>query len=88
MERSCITKKNRYATQYLAEDVLIELWTKNEYHQGHAPIAVYRCDDCGDFHLTSKGPMNPRLAEAIRSKGMSLAKEANRWVDKLKGKSR
>lgn len=84
MKSTCITKKNQYPTQELAEEVLIELWTKNDYHTGQAPIAVYRCEDCGSFHLTSKGEMNPVLAKNISDKQHSIRKEASRWLDKFK----
>jgi hypothetical protein len=47
---------------------------------------VYRCDDCGLYHLTSKGPMNDRLAQYLSSSKLKLNKEANRWLDKFKNK--
>lgn len=86
MKSKCITKKTQYATQQSAEDVLIDLWIRNDYNEGHAPIAIYKCDECGDFHFTSHGPMNERLAKAITSNRMKIEKEASRWADKWKGK--
>lgn len=70
----------------MAEEALLDLWTKNEYVPGHAPITIYKCEDCREFHLTSRGPMNERLCEAIKSGKIKLQREANRWVNRLKKK--
>jgi hypothetical protein len=82
----CSTGKKVYDTQLIAEDVLIDLWTRFDYVQNHAPVSVYRCDDCGYYHLTSKGPMNDRLSAYLSSNKLKLNKEANRWLDKFKKK--
>ncbi len=70
----------------MAEDLLIELWSKNEYSPNSAPVAIYKCDDCGLYHLTSRGPMNPKLSDAIRSGKIKLQREGNKWLDKLNKK--
>jgi hypothetical protein len=84
MNIRCVTGKKVYGSENIAEDVLIELWTRNDYVQNHAPVAVYKCDDCGFYHLTSRGPMNDRLAEYLSSNKHKLNKEAARWLDKFK----
>jgi len=73
-----------YASQRLAEDELIEAWTRYDYPAGTGPIAVYLCEDCGHYHFTSKGPMNEGLQEAIASGRIQRQKEADRWSDKWK----
>ncbi|HEY0740990.1 MAG TPA: hypothetical protein VGD40_05980, partial [Chryseosolibacter sp.] len=82
--RSCPTGKIVYASTSIAEDVLIELWSKNDYHAASAPVAIYQCDDCGFYHLTSRGPMNEKLSAAIASGQIKRQREANRWEDKFK----
>jgi hypothetical protein len=84
--RSCPTGKIVYGSVAIAEDVLIELWSKNEYNPVSAPVGVYQCDDCGFFHLTSKGVMNPKLSEAIASGKIKRQREAGRWEEKFKKK--
>lgn len=84
--KACITGKKIYLTQGVAEDVLIDTQSKFEFTSGNGPIAVYRCDDCGYYHLTSRGPMNERLAKFISDGKLNLQKEANRWLDKFKYK--
>jgi hypothetical protein len=84
MTDRCISGKKLFVSQPLAEDVLIELWTRNEYVTGHAPIAVYKCDDCGYYHLTSREPMNEKLAGFLSDNKLKHHREANKWLDKFK----
>jgi hypothetical protein len=84
MSSNCVSGKKSFQTQMLAEDVLIELWSKNNYSANNAPIAVYRCDDCGLFHLTSRGQMNERLAAYLSGNKFKLDREAAKWSDKFK----
>jgi hypothetical protein len=84
MNSRCISGKRQFSSEQLAEDVLVELWSKNDYVQNHAPIAVYKCDDCGLYHLTSRGPMSQKLSDYLKSSKINLDKEANKWLDKLK----
>lgn len=85
MER-CSSGKRIYPSQEVAEEVLIESWTRYNYADGHGPVAVYQCEDCGRFHLTSRGPMNEKLSRAISDGKVSRQKEANKWAEKLKRK--
>jgi hypothetical protein len=75
-----------FATQIMAEDALLDLWMKNEYTPGHAPVTIYKCEDCGEFHLTSKGQMNEKLSEAVKNGKVKLHREAKRWEHKWKRK--
>jgi hypothetical protein len=83
MER-CVSGKRMYPSQEIAEDVLIESWIRFEYAEGSGPVAVYQCDDCGRFHLTSQGPMNEKLAEALSKGIIRRQREARNWADKFK----
>jgi len=80
----CPTGKRVYATESLAEDALIDAHSRHQY-TGSGPIAIYRCEDCGYYHFTSKGEMNKRLAEQIASGKIKRQQEANQWMNKLKG---
>jgi hypothetical protein len=80
----CVTGKRMYPTAQMAEDALIEAWVKNDYPAGKGPIAIYKCDDCGNYHLTSSGTINPALSSFINDGKLKLRKEANYWLDKFK----
>ena len=80
----CISGKRVYSSEQIAEEVLIEAWTRYDYNGDRGPIAVYKCDDCGQYHLTSRGPMNEKLANALADGKISQQKEARRWEDKFR----
>lgn len=82
----CISHKKVYASRELAEDALIEVRTQYEYGTHKGPVAVYQCDDCGYFHLTSRGPVNERLEREMTSGKIKKEKEAIRWMEKIKRK--
>ena len=82
--KPCISNKKMYSTLDLAEDALLEARMRFDYPPNRGPIAVYQCDDCGCFHLTSKGKMNEKLAQQLANGKIKLQKEANHWLGKLK----
>jgi hypothetical protein len=86
--KPCSSNKKIYLSRELAEDALIEARTKFDFAPNRGPITVYQCEDCGFFHLTSKGKMNERLAKHIGEGKIDLQKEANRWLDKLKHRNK
>jgi hypothetical protein len=82
----CPTHKKTYSTEPIAEDALIQAWITYHYAQGNGPVGVYKCDECGFYHLTSKGPMNKKLSDMIASGEIKKLKEAGSWLDKIKRK--
>ncbi len=82
----CASGKRVYVSTALAEEALIEAHIHFDYRSGGGPISVYTCDDCGYHHLTSRGPVNERLAKAQADGTISKQKEAARWQGKFKGR--
>ena len=80
----CVTNKKIYPTREIAEEALIGAHIRFNYASQDGPIAVYQCEDCGRYHLTSRGPMNAKLAEQLASGKIKLQKEADQWSDKFK----
>ena len=76
----CSTGKKVYETLQTAEDALIDAYVK--FNRG--PIAVYKCDDCGYYHLTSKGAMNKKLSSHLAAGKIKQQQDANAWLDRLK----
>ncbi len=83
---TCISGKKLYQTYNLAVDALIEARIRFDFKPGSGPIAVYLCEDCGQYHLTSKGKMNETLEKEISKGKIKLQKEASRWMDKFKNR--
>ena len=82
----CITGKRVYQSEQIAEEVLIEAWTRYNYKTDQGPVAVYKSDDCGQYHLTSRGPMNAKLASALAEGKISKQKQARQWEEKFRRK--
>lgn len=83
---TCVTHKKIYTSKEIAEEALIGAHVRFHYSSGGGPVAVYQCDDCGHYHLTSRGPMNEKLASLLSSGKIKLQKEADRWESKWKKK--
>jgi len=79
----CVTHKKMYTSRESAEDALIDARIKFNYSKGGGPVAVYKCEDCGHYHLTSTGTMNERLSKFLAEGKVKLHKEADYWLDKL-----
>ncbi len=80
----CVSNKKVYPSKEIAEDALIEARTQFDYKIGSGPVAVYQCEDCGNFHLTSSGPMNQKLDQLTKDGKIQRQKEANQWLNKMK----
>jgi hypothetical protein len=81
---TCVTNKKMYPSAEIAEEALIEARTQYDFGQREGPRAIYRCEDCGAYHLTSKGEVNEKLKQYLATGKISLHKEANHWMSKIK----
>lgn len=68
-----------YPSEDIAVDALIEARTHFEFKPNQGPVAVYLCDDCSHYHLTSQGNMNARLAQYLKDGTLKRMKEASNW---------
>lgn len=82
--KKCPSGKRGYVSEQLAEEALLGAHIHFEYRRGTGPVSFYRCDDCGDFHLTSTGTMNQALADAMASGRLKREQDAKRWEDKFR----
>ena len=73
--------KRAYFSESIAIDALIEARTRFE---SNTATTVYLCDDCGQWHLTSRGELHPDLARQIQDKNFNREKEAHHWQKKMK----
>ncbi len=70
----------------LAEDALIDAWIRNNHSPGNGPVNVYQCEDCGNFHFTSKGEMNERLKEEWNKGSIARSRRAFDFERKIKNR--
>lgn len=73
--------KRQYETEELAVEALIGSRIR---FQGSTAIAVYQCQDCGYWHLTSQGSIHPRLEEALKTGKIDREREISYWERKLR----
>lgn len=79
----CSTGKKSFQTESIAEEALLSAWTMYNYPPDKGPIAIYVCDECGTYHFTSKGTMNPKLSAMLADGTLTRQKDANAWLDKI-----
>jgi len=82
----CISGKRAFQSYESAVEALIAARTKFNYRDGNGPITVYRCDECGLYHLTSQGPMNESLKKRLNDGSIDRQKQAEHWEQRLKRK--
>jgi len=82
--KPCPSQKKMYPTEDIAVDALLEARTHFDFKPNQGPVALYLCDDCGHYHLTSQGTMNPKLATYIKDGKLSRMKQASEWEKKLR----
>jgi hypothetical protein len=83
---ACPTRKKMYSTEAVAEEALISAWITYQYKGGNGPIGVYLCEECGSYHLTSKGAMNTKLEEYIALGKIERGADVEAWLDKIRRK--
>jgi hypothetical protein len=82
----CTSGKRVYETREDAVEALLSARTRFDYREGNGPISVYQCDECGLFHLTSRGPMNEQLRKSLDDGSIDRQRRAQNWEDRLKKK--
>ncbi|QOI97442.1 MAG: hypothetical protein HRU69_08045 [Flammeovirgaceae bacterium] len=82
--QKCTSGKRSYATAALAEEALLEAHIHFAYERANGPVTFYPCEECGQYHLTSKGPLNERLASLIKNGELERLKQGQAWARKLK----
>lgn len=78
---SCPTNKKIYFTEEIAVEALIQARIRFD---SNTATSVYLCDDCNNWHLSSRGVMNAKLKEAIKSGNLEHEKKKLDWEEKYR----
>jgi len=81
---NCSTGKRSFLTKELAEEALISNRSRFHHNDESGPINVYLCNDCGNYHFTSKGPKSALLDDEKVQNHINLNREAGYWERKLR----
>lgn len=84
----CNSGKRGFQTYENAVEALLAARTRFECRDGQGPISVYKCDECGAYHLTSKGVINEELRKKLDDGSIARQRRAENWEERLKGKYR
>lgn len=82
--KKCSSGKRAYGSESLAVEALIEAHIQFNYRSGNGPMSIYQCDECGQYHLTSKGLMNDRLAAALKDGSIARQRAVVQWQERFK----
>ncbi len=80
--KNCVSGKKSYLTYAMAEAALLDAHIVYDYGRTTGPIAVYQCEDCGQYHLTSTGIMNEKLAQYKKDGTLEKLRMARQWEGK------
>jgi len=80
----CVTGKSPFQDRALAIEALIQNHIRNQHRHGTGPLNVYQCDDCGEWHFTSKPPMAEELMDPVVQKRIRDEGRALDWEKKLR----
>lgn len=80
----CVSGKKGYLTESDALNALVDQRGRFNYRSNSGPVNVYACDDCGEWHFTSKGEVHQLLQSADVQKRIADQREADFWERKLR----
>lgn len=73
--------KRSYLSEEMAVTALLEVRSRFELNSS---VTVYCCENCGQWHLTSRGSIHPRLEKSLQSGEIKRRRETEHWERKLK----
>lgn len=86
MGLKCSSGKTAYHSESLALEALEELWSRASFRKGEGPVTVYLCEECAQYHFTSKGTVHERLSDLLNSGRLDRLRESAKWEEKFKGR--
>lgn len=79
---NCSTKKN----QYYAEDEVVEALIRSHIRFNKPALSYYLCNECAQFHLTSRGEKHPLLHKAEVVERIKKEQQYQDWSNRLRRK--
>lgn len=73
--------KRAYYTEEMAIEALVQT---HIVFENSTAASVYQCEDCGEWHLTSRGPEHEKLKEAKIDGRIKREREAKYWNNQFR----
>lgn len=80
----CRSGKTAFDSKELGEEALIQNHIRNNHREGSGPQNIYECDDCGDWHFTSRHPISELLLDESVLKRIARERLSLQWEQKIK----
>jgi hypothetical protein len=80
----CSTGKTPFGTEELAIEALVQNYIRHQHRPGAGPQDVYQCQDCGNWHFTSRPPTNPILLKPETIARIKQEGRAMEWESKFR----
>ena len=77
---SCSTGKSCYFTEEEVREALI----RSQIRFLKAASNYYQCNDCGEYHLTSRGGQHPVLSEPAVQKRIKQERQSQDWEERFR----
>ncbi len=81
---TCRTGKRCFETEAIAEEALIQNHIVNHYQGQEGPKTIYQCDECGNWHFTSRGQFHPLFEDEEVVDRIKRERLANSWERHLR----
>ncbi|MCP4457263.1 MAG: hypothetical protein GY816_04435 [Cytophagales bacterium] len=83
-EMRCSSGKTSFESKELAEEALIQNHIRSNHRKGSGPQNVYECQDCGEWHFTSRPPASELFSDKDILNRMDLERRSYDWERKVK----
>ena len=80
----CPSGKTSFQSEEIAVEALVQNHIRFGHRKGAGPQNVYLCDDCDNWHFTSRLPTNSTLLEDETQKRIVEESRAQNWEQKLR----
>ena len=75
----CVTGKNGYYSEQEVQEALI----RSHIRFVKAAQSYYLCNDCGEYHLTSQGILNPLLNDPQIQARIKKERQEQDWLERF-----
>lgn len=80
----CPSGKSSFQSEEIALEALVQNHIRFQHRKGAGPQSVYQCDECDNWHFTSRLPSHPTLLDSETQRRIANESRAQNWEHKLR----
>jgi len=81
---SCPSGKTSFISRELGEEALVQNHIRNNHRKGAGPQNIYECEDCGEWHFTSRPPVADILLDENVQERITKERRSFEWEQRMK----